>query len=91
VALEPWGSGDLPLLERLMGDARVTEHLGGPEGAFHDLQRLAPGPARLVRATTVAPEILGKPGGLRLATPYPRTARGRADPAMSGRRGERRG
>jgi len=31
VVLEPWGSGDLPLLERLMGDARVTEHLGGPE------------------------------------------------------------
>jgi RimJ/RimL family protein N-acetyltransferase len=31
VNLEPWGSGDLPLLERLMGDARMTEHLGGPE------------------------------------------------------------
>src|SRR3954454_23900298 len=31
VILEPWGSGDLPLLERLMGDARMTEHLGGPE------------------------------------------------------------
>jgi RimJ/RimL family protein N-acetyltransferase len=33
VTLEPWGSGDLPLLERLMGDARVPEHLGGPESA----------------------------------------------------------
>ena len=31
VTLEPWGSGDLPLLERLMGDPRTTEHLGGPE------------------------------------------------------------
>jgi RimJ/RimL family protein N-acetyltransferase len=31
VALEPWGSSDLPLLERLMGDPRMTEHLGGPE------------------------------------------------------------
>lgn len=31
VTLEPWGSSDLPLLERLMGDARMTEHLGGPE------------------------------------------------------------
>jgi RimJ/RimL family protein N-acetyltransferase len=31
VTLEPWGSGDLPLLERLMGDRRMTEHLGGPE------------------------------------------------------------
>jgi len=32
VILQPWGSGDLPLLKRLMGDARMTEHLGGPEG-----------------------------------------------------------
>jgi RimJ/RimL family protein N-acetyltransferase len=31
VTLEPWGDGDLPLLERLMGDPRMTEHLGGPE------------------------------------------------------------
>jgi hypothetical protein len=31
VTLEPWGSGDLPLLERLLGDPRMTEHLGGPE------------------------------------------------------------
>jgi RimJ/RimL family protein N-acetyltransferase len=33
ITLEPWGSGDLPLLERLMGDPRMTEHLGGPESA----------------------------------------------------------
>jgi RimJ/RimL family protein N-acetyltransferase len=31
VALEPWGGGDLPLLERLMGDSRTTVYLGGPE------------------------------------------------------------
>ena len=31
VTLEPWGSDDLPLLERLMGDPRMTEYLGGPE------------------------------------------------------------
>ena len=31
MTLEPWGSGDLPLLERLMGDPRMTVHLGGPE------------------------------------------------------------
>jgi RimJ/RimL family protein N-acetyltransferase len=31
VTLEPWGSGDLPLLERLMGDPRMTKYLGGPE------------------------------------------------------------
>jgi RimJ/RimL family protein N-acetyltransferase len=31
VTLEPWRSSDLPLLERLMGDPGMTEHLGGPE------------------------------------------------------------
>jgi RimJ/RimL family protein N-acetyltransferase len=31
VALERWGGGDLPLLERLLGDPVMTEHLGGPE------------------------------------------------------------
>jgi RimJ/RimL family protein N-acetyltransferase len=31
VTLEPWGGDDLPLLERLMGDPGMTEHLGGPE------------------------------------------------------------
>ena len=31
--LRPWGSGDLPLLQRLMGDPRMTRHLGGPESA----------------------------------------------------------
>ena len=31
MTLEPWGGGDLPLLERLLGDPRMTEHLGGPE------------------------------------------------------------
>ncbi len=31
VRLEPWGGDDLPLLERLMGDPHMTEHLGGPE------------------------------------------------------------
>lgn len=31
MALQPWGSGDLPLPERLMGDPQMTEHLGGPE------------------------------------------------------------
>jgi RimJ/RimL family protein N-acetyltransferase len=39
VTLEPWGSGDLPLLERLMGDPRMTEHLGGPESADKLRQR----------------------------------------------------
>jgi len=31
VALRPYGEADLPLLERLLGDARMMVHLGGPE------------------------------------------------------------
>jgi RimJ/RimL family protein N-acetyltransferase len=31
VRLESWGKDDLPLVERLMGDPVMTEHLGGPE------------------------------------------------------------
>ena len=29
--LEPWGTGDLPLLTRIMGDPEMTWFLGGPE------------------------------------------------------------
>ena len=31
VRIEPWGPGDLPLLEKLLGDPVMMEHLGGPE------------------------------------------------------------
>ena len=31
VDIRPWSDNDLPLLERLMGDPVMTEHLGGPE------------------------------------------------------------
>ena len=31
VGLRPWAEEDLPLLERLMGDPVMTEHLGGAE------------------------------------------------------------
>lgn len=31
VELRPWDDDDLPLLERLLGDPAMTEHLGGPE------------------------------------------------------------
>ena len=31
VGIRPWSEGDLALLERLMGDPAMTEHLGGPE------------------------------------------------------------
>lgn len=31
VRIEPWGAGDLLLLEQTMGDPEFTKHLGGPE------------------------------------------------------------
>lgn len=31
VDIRPWSDDDLSLLERLMGDSAMTEHLGGPE------------------------------------------------------------
>ena len=31
VTIRPWAEGDLWLLERLLGDAAMTEHIGGPE------------------------------------------------------------
>jgi hypothetical protein len=31
VALQPWSEADLPLLEKLLGDAGMMEHLGGTE------------------------------------------------------------
>jgi RimJ/RimL family protein N-acetyltransferase len=31
VRIEPWGEGDLPLLEQALGDPEMTRHLGGPE------------------------------------------------------------
>lgn len=37
--IEPWGEGDLPLLERLMGDPAMTEHLGGPESSEKIVER----------------------------------------------------
>jgi RimJ/RimL family protein N-acetyltransferase len=31
VRIEPWSEGDLPLLEKLLGDPAMMAHLGGPE------------------------------------------------------------
>jgi RimJ/RimL family protein N-acetyltransferase len=31
VTLRPWAEADLPLLEKLLGDADMMQHLGGPE------------------------------------------------------------
>lgn len=41
IALRPWQADDLPLMERLLGDPRMTEYLGGPEPPEKLQQRLA--------------------------------------------------
>lgn len=39
VTLEPWSDADLPLLENLLGDPEMMEHLGGPESPEQIRQR----------------------------------------------------
>lgn len=39
--LEPWGRGDLALLEQLLGDPSMMEHLGGPESPAKIAERQA--------------------------------------------------
>jgi RimJ/RimL family protein N-acetyltransferase len=46
VRLEPWGEGDLSLLEQLMGDPEMMRHLGGPESP----EKIAERQARYERA-----------------------------------------
>jgi RimJ/RimL family protein N-acetyltransferase len=47
VRLEPFGDDDFPLVERLMGDAAMTEYLGGPESP----EKLRERHARYMRGT----------------------------------------
>jgi RimJ/RimL family protein N-acetyltransferase len=39
VLLQPWSEDDLPLLQKLLGDPEMTEHLGGPETPEQILRR----------------------------------------------------
>ncbi len=39
IELHPWAVDDLPLLEKLLGDPAMTEHLGGPETHEQLVQR----------------------------------------------------
>ena len=39
LALRPWSETDLPLLETLMGDPKIMEHLGGPDSPDQIRQR----------------------------------------------------
>jgi RimJ/RimL family protein N-acetyltransferase len=63
VRLEPWAKGDLPLLEKLMGDPAMTEHLGGPESPRKLAERQAryevPGSGMF----KIVDEVTGEPVG----------------------------
>lgn len=39
VLLQPWSEGDLPLLQKLLGDPDMMAHLGGPESPEQIAQR----------------------------------------------------
>lgn len=39
VTLRPWSEQDLPLLEKLLGDPEMMDHLGGPETPEQILRR----------------------------------------------------
>ena len=41
IRLEPWTNGDLPLLEKCLGDPAMMTHLGGPESAEKIAERQA--------------------------------------------------
>src|SRR5262245_49877059 len=57
VRLRPWAAADLPLLERLLGDAAMTVHLGGPASPrklrrlHHDYVALRPPTGRMFAIT----------------------------------------
>ncbi len=59
VRLEPWGSGDLPLLTALLGDPVMMEHLGGPESP----EKLAERQARYESGSEMYKIVDGEPVG----------------------------
>jgi RimJ/RimL family protein N-acetyltransferase len=66
VRLEPWAKGDLPLVEKLMGDPAMTEHLGGPESPEKLADRQAryevPGSGMFKIVDEVTEEAVGSVG-----------------------------
>jgi hypothetical protein len=41
IRLEPWGAGDLSLLQECLGDPVMMQHLGGPESQEQIAERHA--------------------------------------------------
>ena len=66
--LEPWAEGDLPLLQRLMGDPVMTEYLGGPESPekiadrHKRYQNARPGEVEMFKVVDESGESVGSVG-----------------------------
>ena len=63
VRLEPWAEGDLPLVEKLMGDPAMTEHLGGPESPEKLAERQARYEVPGSGMSKIVDEVTGEPAG----------------------------
>jgi RimJ/RimL family protein N-acetyltransferase len=74
VRLEPWRRGDLPLLEQLLGDPAMMEHLGGPEPPEKIAQRQARYEKLGSRMFKIVDEVTGEAAGW--VGYWPRTWRG---------------
>jgi RimJ/RimL family protein N-acetyltransferase len=59
VRLEPWGSEDLPILEKSLGDPEMTRYLGGPESP----QKLAERQSRYDRPDSRQYKIVDEASG----------------------------
>jgi RimJ/RimL family protein N-acetyltransferase len=62
VRLEPWGKCDLPLLQKLVGDPAMMEHLGGPETS----EKIAERQARYEQPDSKQFKIVEEAGGERV-------------------------
>jgi hypothetical protein len=59
VRIVPWGKDDLALLEKLLGDPAMMEHLGGPESS----EKIAERRARYLRADGGLFKVVDEPTG----------------------------
>jgi len=65
VRIEPWGKDDLPLLEALLGDPAMMEHLGGPESPVKIRERQAryePADSGMFKIVLAGGEAVGSVG-----------------------------